>query len=286
MKSKAYQISDVTNALVDVGLQKGDIAYLSTSFGMLGVPSGVTNSESLNRLFLTAIRNVLGADGTMLVPAYSYTFGNSSEDAPCIFDPLTTPAKVGPFPNYFLKQEGVIRSRDPMMSVAGLGPATETLFKDLSPTSYGEDCLYARLLSQTNVKCVNLGLGPNWIPFLHYVDWLAKVPFRYDKYFYGGIKGPTGIEYLHWHYPVAVRCKESWADAHELGRMASSQGIWKYSPIGRGRVYACEYNELFRYSLKSVENNKWLTASGPACDITEKIRLEMENSELQTPGCG
>jgi len=283
LKHSAYNLSHIIKALADAGLQHGDTAYFSTGLGMLGRADGVSSQEELNRLFLKAIKNILGAEGTIIIPAYSYTFNNSTKNTPKIFDSLTAPAKVGPFPDFFLKQKDVIRSLDPMMSIAGLGPATEILFKDLSPTSYGDDCLYARLLNHHNAKCVNLGLGPNWIPFLHHVDWLAEVPFRYDKYFFGGIKGPAGIKYVDWHYPVAVQIEECRADAHELGNMAVDQGIWAYAPLGRGRVYACDYKDLFEFSLKSVQKFRWLTAKGPACDVTEMRQKEIENSAIHNP---
>jgi len=282
VNSSAYNLSHITQALVDVGIQHGDSVFLSTGLGMLGAADGVRSKEDLNRLFLRAIKRALGAEGTIFVPAYSYAFGNSSKNAPTIFDPLTAPPKVGPFPDFFLKQKGVVRSLDPMLSVAGLGPAAETLFKDLSPTSHGDDCLYARLLGHPNAKCLNLGIGPNWIPFLHHVDWLANVPFRYDKYFFGGIEGPTGIDYVDWHYSVAVQLAECKADAHKLGKMAVDQGIWTYSPLGRGRVYASDYHQLFEFSLKSIQNNRWLTARGPACDVTKKRQEEIEKSALQS----
>ena len=167
-----------------------------------------------------------------------------------------------------------------MMSMAGLGPSAGILFKDLPPTSYGADSLYARLVDFPNTKCINLGLGPNWIPFLHHADWLAKVPFRYDKYFYGGIKRAEGIEYLNWHYSVALQTEECKADAHELGHMAFNQGVWTYAALGRGRVYGCEYKKLFDFVLGSIKKDPWLTAKGPAYDVHEKIREEKDKSML------
>ena len=117
----AYNNDDIVKALTGAGLQAGDTAFFSTSLGMLGLPEGINSGDELNALFLEAIKRVMGPEGTILAPTYSYTFGGSSKESPKIYDPLTTPAEVGPFPNFFLKQEGVQRTQDPMMSVAGLG---------------------------------------------------------------------------------------------------------------------------------------------------------------------
>ncbi|NQU57226.1 MAG: AAC(3) family N-acetyltransferase [Rhodospirillales bacterium] len=270
MNNLAYNIDDIVEALIGVGLHQGDTAFFSTSLGMLGVAEGVNNQDDLNTLFFEAIKKVLGTKGTILVPAYSYTFGGSTKDNPKIYDPLTTPAEVGPFPNFFIKQKGVVRSLDPMVSVAGLGPGTEALFKDLPPTSYGDDSVFARLVNHPNTKCVSIGLGPNWVPFLHHADWLAQVPFRYDKSFFGGIKQSAGIEYVEWVYAVRALIDESMSDAHELGRRATDKGIWTHAPLGRARVYVCDYKEFFNYTIKLLQDNKWLTAKGPACDVLIK----------------
>lgn len=271
MNSSIYNSDDIVSALVNVGLQQGDTAFFSTSLGMVGVAEGVINQDDLNALFLDAIKKVLGPQGTILVPAYSYTFGDSSKSNPKIFDPQTTPSAVGPFPEFFLKQEGVVRSLDPMVSVAGIGPATEILFKDLPATSYGKDCVFARLVKHPNSKCVSVGLGPNWAPFLHHADWLAQVPFRYDKTLYGGIKRPTGIEYLDWVYAVRAPIGESRADAHALGKKATDADIWTHAPLGRARLYACHYKQYFEFTMGLLEDDKWLTAKGPACDVIDKI---------------
>ena len=108
MTNLVYNKNHIVEALSNVGLKLGDTAFFSTSLGMIGKAEGVNNQDELNSLFFGAIRNVIGAEGTILVPTYSYTFGDSSKNNPKIFDPLTTPAKVGPFPNFFMKQNGVV----------------------------------------------------------------------------------------------------------------------------------------------------------------------------------
>jgi aminoglycoside N3'-acetyltransferase len=270
MSNSSYNLEDIVTAFSKAGLRKGDTAFFSTSLGMIGKAEGVNNSEDLNALFFNAIKIALGLEGTILVPAYSYSFGSSTKNSPKTFYPLTTPAETGPFPNFFLKQKNVIRSLDPMMSVAGLGPETESLFKNLPLTSYGEDSLFARLVNHPDTKCISIGLGPNWAPFLHHADWVAQVPFRFEKTFFGGINHPHRTEYINWTYDVRVPIDESRANAHELGKLAEENGIWKFSSLGRARVYACIYKDYFNFTIKQLQQNKWLTAIGPACEISDK----------------
>ena len=281
--ASTYNKPDIVQALHAAGLQKGDTAYFSTSLGMMGVAEGVSTQDDLNSLFLEAITEAIGNNGTIIIPTYSYTIGKGNMDSPAIFDPKTTPAETGPFPNFFLQQKSVIRSEDPMMSMAALGPKAQELFKELPQTSYGADSVYARLANMPNTKAVSLGLGPNWTPFIHHADWLSKVPFRYDKLFYGGIKKPSSeIEYKYWVYAVPARIPESYADAHKLGKLATEAGIWSYHPLGRARVYVSGYKTLFSFTMKLMKDNKWLMARGPECDVLAREQARM-TPPISTP---
>ena len=279
MQNFSYTYNDICHSLVEVGLDKGDIAYFSTSLGMIGQCNEAKDNLSLNQLFFSAIKSVIGNEGTILVPTYSYTFGNSNKDRPLIFDPITSPSKVGPFSNFFLQQPNVIRSLDPMMSICGIGPYAIKLLKHIPPTSFGEDCVYSRLLKAESAKCVIIGIGPNWIPFLHHADWLAKVPFRYDKIFYGGIKHLGKTTYQNWHFTVRAPFKESRADGHSIGKLAVNQGLWKSSTLGRAKIYCGTYNKLFDFTINKLKKNIWATATGPrrkifSFPITNKAMTE------------
>lgn len=272
--AKTYTLNDIEQALTSAGLSKGDLVFVTTSLGMLGLAQGVDTQETLNSLHLEALKKVLGPEGTILVPTYSYTFGASCASELAIFDLDHTAAKIGPFPEFFRKQPGVIRSKDPMMSVAGLGPHCKDLFHGLPPTSYGADSLFARL-AKTEAKCCSIGLGPNWTPFIHHADWLSKVPFRYDKLFHGIIKDANQTVSCPWVYAVPLLSKEAEANGHIIGAMAVESKIWRYAELGRARVYCCSYRDYFSFTLKAQREQPWITAVGPADEpvILEQKRL-------------
>lgn len=139
-----YNYSDIIAALRESGIEKGDTVFFTTGLGMIGIPPlAVDSQDKLNQMFLEAIKEVLGEAGTILVPAYSYTFGKSSLRNLAVFDPQTTPAEIGSFPNYFLRQPKVIRSFDPMVSIAGCGPRAKEFLEDLPATSYGEGATFS-----------------------------------------------------------------------------------------------------------------------------------------------
>lgn len=280
-----YSYDDILSALALSGISKGDIVFFTTSLGMLGIPpAAVDKSEALNSLFLKAFRESVGPLGTVLVPTYSYTFGNSTQDLLAVYDPLITPSSIGPFPNFVLKANGVNRTLDPMVSVAGIGPDCDRLFADLPATSYGEGCLFSRLVSDPRVKCCSVGLGTNWTPFIHHADWLGQVPFRYDKRFYGVIVQEGRLLESDWIYSVRTPSENTLADAYRVGNEAAKAGIWKSADLGRAKVHSASMSKYFEFAMDYLKRDKWALAKGPSIDVF--FEEEVRAGKLEFGGFG
>ena len=265
-----YSSQDIINALKDSGIEKDDTVFFSTSLGMVGLPpESVKTQEDLNALFLDVLRDLL-PDGRVVVPTYSYTFGRSTASELAVFDRQLTPAEIGSFPNFILKQPDAVRSLDPFVSVACIGKNADELLAGISNISYGEGSFFERLVNLPNAKCCSIGLGPNWTPFIHYADYLAKAPHRYDKLFWGYIKDGDNIQYVPWIYSVRALIPEALPYAHTAGREAERAGIWKASSLGRARVYTANCSEYFCFVMDKLRSNKWYLAKGPAVDVFEK----------------
>lgn len=277
--NKKYSKYDIEKSLSLLNITKGDTVFVTTSLGMLGMPEGITSTEELNALFYQTILETLGEEGTLVVPTYSYTFGKHRITQPAIFS-SDTPAEIGPFPNYVLKQPGVLRSQDPFMSVATIGSRAQSLIDNLPLTSYGKDSIFERLI-YSRAKCLTIGLGPNWTPFIHYLDWIAQVPFRYDKLFAGYFSNSN--KKIIWNYSVPVLCVKAISNAHEVGISAEKEGIWRYSELGRARVYACDYKEYFDYCKSKIEKDPWLFVKEKNWDAIkeERKRVNYQTKELK-----
>ena len=263
LNSKKYTSEDIVNALQKQGIVCGDMVYFSTGFGFLGQAEGVKSLEELNQLFFDSIRAVLGPEGTILVPTFSYTIGRSLASEPAVFDPVKTKSEAGPFTEFFRQQSGVNRSLDPMVSVSGIGPKFKELIKDLPPTSYGLDSIFDRL-TKTNAKICNIGLGTNWIPFLHHADWMSKVSYRHDKLFFGEILDGNLLYKQAWVYAVPISRSGSTSHGRHLGKLAEDAGLWKWVSLGRGRVYVASYRSLFDFTLEKLKKDPWLTENAPS----------------------
>lgn len=267
-----YTREDFLNALRSLGITKGDRLLCSTSLGLLGIPQGAGSQEDINALCLDVLTHLVGSEGTLLAPAYSYTFCRSTAEFPATYDPKTTPSEIGPFPEFFRKCPGVVRSMDPLFSYAGMGPEVPELFKDLPHTSYGEDCLFSRLRGK-NIKICNIGIGTGWALFIHHVDWLCGSPFRYDKIFWGNIVINDEETATSWIYYVPIRHPAGRVSSYKIGDRAAKEGLFSFADLGRGRVYVADYDEYFEYMMRQKRADMWVTAQGPPGD---PVRLEEE----------
>ncbi len=275
----SYSKQDILNALRKSGIKRADTVYVSTSLGLIGYPpENIKNTNELCELFYNAIWDVIGKDGTLIVPAFSYTFGKGTDSEPAVFDPKTTPADIGAFPNFVLKQDGVKRSLDPMVSVACKGKRCDEFIKDLPPTSYGDDSFLARLAT-SDAKLLNLGIGPVWLPFVHHIDWLLSAPYRYDKLFKGFIKQGKKLVPTQWIYNVRIRVDNSYPSTQAVGKMAEKAGLWKSAPLGKVKIFSIVCRPYFEFAKNAARKNPWLLVKGPAVDSDSIEPAELKESK-------
>ena len=271
-----YTKIDITNAISSLGIGKGDTLYITSSLGFVGIPpSHITDSAKLCHIFYDSIREVIGIEGTIMVPTFSYSFGRSTETKPVIYSVKNTPSKVGIFSNFILNHSDSDRSIDPMVSVSGIGPNFKSFINSLPHSSYGEGSFLSRL-AKSEAKLLNIGIGPGWLPFVHYIDWLNKAPYRYDKIFHGIIENKHREKKPQdWLYSVKSKGVEAQPETQTIGKLALNKGIWERQPLGKINIYACACNDYFEFALKESKINKWILCKGNDFD---PISLDLKHS--------
>ena len=260
-----YDQKELREKFKRIGITKGDSVFLTTSLGSLGVPKTKNKNYLLtsSRWIFNCLIDIIGKRGNIFVPTYSYTFVKKYK----IFDIKKTQADIGYFPNFFLKKKKIIRSHDPMMSIAGYGPDTKNILCKISNNSFGKNSVFERLLKLKSLKCCTLGLGYNWVPFLHYLDWKNNVPFRYEKKLYGYIKKKKIKKKIIWNFFARILRKETVSNGYKIGLQAVQNKLYKKSQIGKSMMYVIDYNIFFTFSKKLTRTDKWLTVNGPKFKI-------------------
>jgi len=266
-----YSRNDLAQAIHDVGIRSGDVVSLQVSLGRLGLIKNIpVNMSAFSVAVIDAFLNVLGNDGTLVVPTYTYSIGKGE-----LFDVENTPSAIGEFPEVFRTYAGAIRSRDPMLSHAALGPKAGELMIGISNSCYGEESVFDRL-RKINAKICMLGVDLHWATFRHYIERMANVPFRFDKVFEGKILEYNQVKKEKWIYfasPKGVpNCDPN---GIPLEKIAKRVGLTKEIFVGRGKILAIESEKYFELGIAEMIKNPWLTAKGPAIDLKKMIKKEL-----------
>lgn len=175
-----YDRNDVVRAFREVGVRAGDVIFSHSAIGMLGIPDVGLNEEAIAEMFLAAFREAAGAEGTWILPAYTYSYTKDE-----VFDPAATPPTkdMGLLPNVLWRHPDAVRSLDPIFSVIAFGPRAEELTSGVPESCFDEHCVYARLIEADGAVC-NIGIGSH-STLLHHVEQRLGVPYRFLKTFKG-----------------------------------------------------------------------------------------------------
>lgn len=265
-----YTRDDLLAAIRRCGIEAGDIVSLQVSLGRLGLPEGATNYEEIANLVIDAFMEVIGSRGTLIVPTYTYSIGRGE-----VFEVESTPSSIGDFTEIFRKRPGVIRSRDPMLSSAGLGTRSAEILRNISRSCYGEGSTFQRL-REAGGKVCTLGIGLYWATFRHHIEEMANVPFRFKKLFTGWIKEGGEQRRESWVYYAAPFIENCAPDGVPLEIKAREAGLIHKAAVGRGELLCIGAQEYFEFGMTELKKNPWLTAKGPSSDLAEMVRLEDE----------
>lgn len=137
---------------------------------------------------LEKLQQLTGEEGTLLLPAFNWDFCKGIG-----YDYYRTPVKTGALPKAALKRGDFFRTAHPLYSFAVWGMGTEELMKNQSKDSFGPGTIFEKLYER-QAKVLVIGLSPlAGITYIHHVEQLVGVPYRYNKEFEGDYTDQNGL---------------------------------------------------------------------------------------------
>lgn len=275
-----YTSHDLVDELCAIGIRRADTIFVHVSLDTLGQPKDCSSSEQVHQVLLDGLQTVIGEEGTILVPTYSFSFCKQQ-----VFDVDNTPTTGGPwstsadFLEFFRKLPGAVRSADPIHSVAGLGPKAEELLTNLPNTCFGKDSVCERLMKAGGKLCM-IGVDLEEATFRHYVEELAHVPFRFKKLFTGHIRDGEKLRKAGWVYNVRILSDNGYPQCPDLERKAIASGKCRVARLGGGDLKAIDCNDYFDLIMHELAADPWLTARGPAGDPVEFERERVKGARF------
>jgi aminoglycoside 3-N-acetyltransferase len=256
-----YTKNEFIQSLENIGIVKGDTIFTHVGYGLLGKPKDCITNNQICKMILDSFLSVLGNKGTLLVPTYTYSFCENQ-----IFDIKNTHSTIGPFTEFVRVQNNILRSKDPIFSVVGIGPKKEQFLEKLPHTCFGIDCVYDRLKKEHGKICM-VGIGLQWATFRHHIEEMANIPSRFIKKFNGKILENGKYQNQQWSYYVRHLNKNCLPDGKKLEKKVRDENMCKISKIGRGEIVVINSNDYFDFGFKNLKKDPWLTSKGPPTKI-------------------
>ena len=247
MTNSGLTKQEIITAYRDCGVRTGDTLMLHSDAIVLSQIAVPDNEEKFQVCF-QALKEVVGETGTLILPTFTYSATKSE-----VFDIDNTPSSVGVFTEFFRQQPEVLRSGDPIFSIAAWGADAGRLVESDPKDAFGPHSLFAELdKSNTWLGCMGC---PFVVTMIHYVEQLVDVPYRYKKQFPASvIKHGARSEFTQSYY-VRDLDQPSRIDWGAIRKLLSDQHVLRQVPLGRFGLYLVKSTEFVSSTRTMLEKN-------------------------------
>ena len=246
-----YTSKGIVQALKKVGLRKGMDVFIHSNLPFFGKPNFEFNLKNIDNFFLKQIKNIIGKNGNIVVPAFTYSYCNNQ-----IYDPKKVNKKMGKFSEVVQLDKNSKRSNDPIFSVSVIGNKANyyTDFKDNN--CFGKKSFWSKFLKNNGyILGLNFGIA---CTIFHHFEWLVQAPYRFEKKF----TGTTKIKNKKIVTDSIFFCRDL-NNNHSLGnfipieRDSLKHKIKKISFLGKGYISLSSSKKAFKLFKKKYELNKY-----------------------------
>lgn len=176
--------ADILDRLRQVGADDCQTLFIHSDimFGTLG--RGIRRKELLERIHeqvcALGVRN-------LVVPTFTYSFPNHED-----YDIENSRTSMGAYNEYVRRLEDRYRTDDPLLSVS-VPASLKERFDPVSGHSLGAGSAFDILHRMDGVKFLFLGAEmADCFTYVHYVEKMMDVPYRFDMAFEGNVIYPDG----------------------------------------------------------------------------------------------
>jgi len=237
---------DIENALMSIGVKKGDVIMIHSDIGSFG-RLGTFDRNFLLQSLVDSFKNSVGDSGTIIMPTFTYSF---LEDKP--YDVSNSKSIVGTLTEYFRKLPDVSRTAHPTHSVAIWGKNKKN-FLNIGKGTFDKESVFGKL-HQMNGKIVFFGVSFNEsCTYVHYIERMHRVPYRYMKKLRGKIIA-NGKRYedeilFYKRYSVFL------SSFLNFEKYIIKKNILKEIKLGNNSISMVECGDLFKEGCKLLDDD-------------------------------
>ncbi len=272
----AVSLSEIVGALRKAELKVGDIVNVHSRLFSIGRVRDVA-VEAIPEIYVRAFREVIGSEGTIVVPTYTTSFGRFG--TPFVLEESSS--EMGVFSEHVRRSPGAVRSLHPIQSLTALGGRAEALARNHPPWNVGYDTIWDRMLRRGG-KVVTLGIPPRRsMSFMHQVELLACVPYLYHKILRGEVY--AGGRRVSQDFFLAARYLE-YGIAYNLARLEAdlvARSAMTEVPLGGGKVWAVPMEAAFEVGMRRLAEDAYYLLQKPPAFAEGRIPCDGRTSERE-----
>lgn len=259
MNGKVFSKEDLLESLLQVGAADCETLFIHSDI-MFGTPAkGFRRTELLEALYQAIVSLSVP---NVIIPAFTYSFCNHED-----YDVLNSRTSMGSFNEYYRKKENRYRTHDPLLSLSvpeKLRPLFESVVEHSLGVGSGLDIVH----HMKDVKFLFLGADVgNCFTYVHYVEKILDVPYRFDMPFEGKIIDENGnvsqkTQYIH------TQCAGV--------QLPERYDYFEKDLLTKGKLQQCQYGDKFiscisekdayEEIVRNIEKNKFYYLAKPYRD--------------------
>ena len=234
-------------------INKGDVLYVISDILELSKAERADGLRFDRDAFIDGLKEMVGEEGTILFPTFNWDFCKG-----VAFDMRKTPSKTGALTTQALKRADFKRTRHPLYSFAVWGKDTEELVNMDNENAFGPGSVFDYMYEK-NAKSLVIGLHVlDGMTYVHHVEHMVGVPFRFTKYFTAPYIDMEGKEK---EYTCSMYVRDLEMNALEieqfkpLADILEKDGVshtWDYKGV---EFHVISLRELDTYVRKDITEN-------------------------------
>lgn len=266
---------DIFAALKEVGAADCETLFIHSDI-MFGTLVGSIRKKEL----LQTIHDQVCALGVknLVVPTFTYSFPNHVE-----YDIIASKTLMGAYNEYVRKMDNRYRTDDPLLSVS-IPKSLKDSFSHVSNHSLGEGSALDIIHHMDGVKFLFLGAEmADCFTYVHYVEKMLDVPYRFDMDFTGKIIYPDGtikerIQSIHTQcYGVKIPPKYDYFE-----KEMEEKGYLRKKRVGNKFISCLSEKDAYREIRERIEEdiNYYLETPFKASDLVHQYTYSTERGRI------
>ena len=192
--------------------------------------------------------NHVGKKGTVLIPTYNYDFPKNKK-----FDRKKSFSQVGVFGKYLGINFTKNRTFEPVFSHIVFGELEKEILNCNISEAFGGQSIF-NLILKNNFKIICFCCSPATMTFIHFIEKMADVDYRYDKYFYSSIKIKNKSFPLKYKYFVGKKSTDYSLKEKNINNLVGNKMIKK--KFGRFECSLIASKVLYKLIINKLKINR------------------------------